>query len=42
MLLLSACVGYAAPHPRAMRKVGWSFVAASVATLVVLVAGVRG
>jgi hypothetical protein len=39
MLLLSAGVGYAAPHPRAMRKVGWSFVASSIATLVVLVVG---
>jgi hypothetical protein len=41
MLLFSAVLAIAPPHPSALRRIGWGLVAASGLTAAILVAGAR-
>lgn len=41
MILLALVIAAAPPHPRALKRVGWSLVGASVAAAAILVAGSR-
>ncbi len=41
MILLALVIAAAPPHPRALKRIGWSLVGASVAAAAILVAGSR-